>query len=250
MLDIQTVENRAEIPGLPPEFEGFRILQITDLHCDIHPDLVGAVIAKISGLAYDAAALTGDYHNLIAEPHEESLALMARLAEALSGPRFAILGNHDFIEKVAFLEACGIPVLLNESASLSRGGAKLHFAGIDDPHFFRTDDLVRARGNLPREEACILLSHSPEPYKEAERLGFSLMLCGHTHGGQFCLPGGFPIIGNARVPRRFLAGPWKYHSLPGYTSRGTGSSGVPARFNCPPEITVHTLAGKAICRKS
>jgi len=250
MLDIRLVTNEVALPGLPAAFDGFRILQLSDLHCDIHPRLIGAVIEKLGGLAYDLAALTGDYRNNIADPPEASLVLMERLIAALHEPRVAVLGNHDFIEKVAYLEAKGLPVLLNESRAITRGNSRLHVAGIDDPHFFRTDDIVRARRDLPPDEPSILLSHSPEPYREAERLGFALMLCGHTHGGQFCLPGGHAIAGNARVPRRFLAGAWKFRRLSGYTSRGTGSSGVAARFHCPPEITLHVLrAGRPPTRR-
>lgn len=65
------------------------------------------------------------------------------------------------------------------------------------------------------------------------------MLSGHTHGGQICLPGGFALIKLAKVPRKMLAGAWQYEGLQGYTSRGTGSCGVAARFFCPPEITIH-----------
>jgi len=67
------------------------------------------------------------------------------------------------------------------------------------------------------------------------------MLCGHTHGGQIRLPGGIPLMTNADCPRRFCAGPWRHCHLQGYTSLGTGSSIIAARFNCPPEMTIHHL---------
>ena len=226
---------------MPEAFEGFRLLQLTDLHCDIDPGLIPALLQRLEGLAYDAVVITGDYHNRIAEDFDVSLDLMGRLLPALRGPRFGILGNHDFIEKVAFLEAAGLPILLNEAAVLERGDARLWICGVDDPHYFRTEDLARARRDVPEGETALLLSHSPEPYEEAESLGYQAMLCGHTHGGQFCLPGGIPIICNMRAPRRFLTGAWRHGRLSGYTSRGTGSCGVPARFFCPPEITIHTL---------
>lgn len=242
-LDIRIVRNEIHIPGLPTAFDGFTILQLADLHCDLHPAFAGRLVEKIDGLVFDLAVFTGDYHNKIAEPHEDSLRHMQQIVAAVHPPRFAILGNHDFIEMVAYLEHVGLPVLLNEATAIERSGASLWLAGIDDPHFFRSDDLVRARARIPAGAPAILLSHSPETYHEAARLGFSAMLCGHTHGGQICLPGGIPLIRNTRAPRRFLAGPWGYRSLSGYTSRGTGSSGVPARLFCPPEITLHTLRG-------
>ncbi len=240
-LDVRVVENEVALAGLPEVFEGFRLLQLTDLHCDLEPALVDVVIARLAGLTCDAVVLTGDYHNKIAAGHDVSLELMGRLIPHLPEPRFAVLGNHDFIEKVAFLEAAGLPVLLNESAVIERDGRRLWICGVDDPHFFQTHDLVRARASVPSEEPAILLSHSPETWREAAALGYALLLGGHTHGGQICLPGRIPVLRNAPVPARLLAGAWREGAMAGYTSRGTGGCGVAARLFCPPEITVHIL---------
>jgi predicted MPP superfamily phosphohydrolase len=240
-LDVQIVHNEVVLPQLPAPFDGFRLMQLADLHCDLDPKLIDIIIERIDGLDYEVAVLTGDYHNKIAREHDLSLELMGRLVPHIKKPRYAILGNHDFIEKVAFLEAIGLTVLLNECDVIERDGSRLWICGVDDPHFFYAHDLKKARERVPPGETAILLSHSPETYEEAEKLGYAFMLSGHTHGGQLCLPGGFAIIGNAPVPRRFLAGPWQHGSLVGYTSRGTGASGVPARFNCPSEVTIHTL---------
>jgi len=94
---------------------------------------------------------------------------------------------------------------------------------------------------VPEKEVRILLSHTPETYAEAEDAGVDYIICGHTHGGQVCLPGGIPIITNAKCPRSFCSGSWEYRKMLGYTSRATGSSGLSVRFNCPPEITIHKL---------
>lgn len=240
-LDVRMVENAVQLPGLPLPFDGFRLLQLTDLHCDLEPALIEVVIERLRGLAYDAVVLTGDYHNKIGAEHDKSLELMGRLITHLHGPRVAILGNHDFIEKVAFLESAGVPVLLNEAVPWERQGTRLWLCGVDDPHFFGTHDLSKARARVPEGETAILLSHSPEVYREAAALGYNLMLSGHTHGGQLCLPGGWALVKNAPIPRRLLAGPWREGTMAGYTSRGTGGCGVAARFFCPPEITIHVL---------
>jgi predicted MPP superfamily phosphohydrolase len=240
-LDIQLVENEVRIPGLPEVFDGFRLMQLTDLHCDIDPCLVDVVIERMAGVACDAVVITGDYHNEIAEEHDVSLELMGKLIPHLPKPRWGVLGNHDFIEKVAYLEDAGLPILLNESAFIERAGRRLWICGVDDPHFFQTHDFARAREAVPAGDTAILLSHSPEGWKEAATLGYALMLCGHTHGGQICLPGGYPIIRNADVPERLLAGAWREGGMAGYTSRGTGACGVAARLFCPPEITLHIL---------
>lgn len=240
-LAVRLVTNEVVLPRLPAAFDGFRLLHLADLHCDLDPRIVDVALEKLHGLSADAVVLTGDYHNRIGEDHRLSLELMGRLLAGLPKPRFGVLGNHDFIEKVAYLEEAGLPILLNESTPIERQGHRLWICGIDDPHFFRTHDLARARRGVPETETAILLSHSPETWKEAEALGYSLLLGGHTHGGQLCLPGGFAPIRNAPVPRRLLAGSWREGRLVGYTSRGTGGCGVAARLFCPPEITVHVL---------
>ncbi len=240
-LDVRVVENHVRLPGLAASFEGFRLLQIADLHCDLDPVLIDIVIKRLAGLACDAVVLTGDYHNRISDGHDLSLELMGRLVPHLRPPRLAILGNHDFIEKVSFLEEAGLTVLLNEGFAIERGADRLWICGIDDPHYFRTHDLAQARRNAGPDETCLLLSHSPETYREADELGYRLLLSGHTHGGQICLPGGFAIVRNTEVPRPLLAGAWRHGRLAGYTSRGTGACGVAARFNCPAEMTIHVL---------
>ena len=70
---------------------------------------------------------------------------------------------------------------------------------------------------------------------------FNLLLSGHTHGGQICLPGRIPITLDSVLPRYMSSGPWKYRDMIGYTSVGAGTSVVPVRYNCPPEITLHRL---------
>lgn len=240
-LDIRVEENELLVAGLPGTFEGYRILQISDLHCDLLPELTSVVQGIIEKVDFDFAVLTGDYHGEIGEDFSKSMELMRGVLELLRGRCVGILGNHDFIEKAVFLEETGLPLLLNENMRLERDGQSLWIAGVDDPHFFETHNLVAARAGIPDGVAVILLAHSPEIYREAEALGYSAMLSGHTHGGQICLPGGHILLRNAPCPREMLAGPWRYKHLSGYTSRGTGSSGVAARFHCPPEVTLHTL---------
>ena len=240
-LDVRLVENPVGLRGLPPAFEGFRLLQLSDLHCDLDPALMDVVECAIRGIACDAVVLTGDYHDHIRKSGKTSRALMERLIPLLPRPRFCIFGNHDFLCRVPVYENAGLPVLLNENTVIERGGDRLYLCGIDDPRFFRTHDLVRARSGIPAGSTTILLSHSPEMAAQAASLGYSFMLSGHTHGGQLCLPDGFVVLRNAPVAARFLSGPWSENGMPGYTSRGTGACGVAARLFCPPEITLHTL---------
>jgi predicted MPP superfamily phosphohydrolase len=242
ILDLRIEEHEVPIRGLPEAFEGFRLMQLSDLHCDLDSRMMERIGETMISVPHDAVVLTGDYHNDVHAPFGESLAAMRRLIPLLHPVRFAILGNHDYLGKVAPLEEAGLPFLLNETSFIERGGSRIALCGIDDPHFSRTHDLGKVRSDIPEGIPSILLSHSPETYREAAGLGFDLMLSGHTHGGQICLPGGIPIYRNAPGCRReHLAGSWCEGTMTGYTSRGTGSAGVTARFHCPPEITIHVL---------
>ncbi len=240
-LDVRVVENVVPVAGLPPAFEGFRLLQVTDLHSDLDPALIDRVNALLAGLPFDQAVLTGDYHNEVGTPWDDSLALTLRVVPFLGAAPLAILGNHDFLAGVPALEAGGLRVLLNESVALERRGERLWICGVDDAHGFGSHDLAAAAAGIPPGDCRLLLSHSPETAWEAAALGYALHLSGHTHGGQLCLPGGRAIVSKAPVPRAMIAGAWRVDGMPGYTSRGTGGCSVAARLNCPAEITVHVL---------
>ena len=132
-------------------------------------------------------------------------------------------------------------MLLNESEAIVRGDEQIFLAGIDDAHYYRVDNIEKAASLIPRNAFSILLSHTPEIYRQAAHADFRLLLSGHTHGGQVCLPGSVPFTLDSALPRYLGSGAWKYHNMDGYTSVGVGSSIVPVRFNCPPEITLHYL---------
>ena len=195
----------------------------------------------VQELRYDICLLTGDYRGKTWGPYEPSLAAMAEVCAALKGPVYGVLGNHDTICMVPGLEAMGVTMLINETEIIERGGARIHLAGVDDAHFYRMDNIEKVADQIPNEEFSILVTHTPEIYRQAAHADFDVLLSGHTHGGQICLPGGRPITLSAVLPRGLGRGAWRHHGMIGYTSTGTGSSIVPVRFNCPPEITLHEL---------
>jgi predicted MPP superfamily phosphohydrolase len=168
-------------------------------------------------------------------------ALRPHLGEAV----YAVLGNHDSIRMVPAMEDMGIRVLMNESVRLERGDEALYLAGIDDAHYFRTHGYHKAADGVPPDAVSVLLSHTPEAFRHAAHCGFSFMLCGHTHGGQICLPGGVPILTDSDAPRHTARGAWRFGEMQGYTSVGCGASIVDVRFNCPPEVTLHRLVRAA-----
>jgi len=233
--------NDMRFKTLPPLFEGFTILHVSDLHVDMNEVAMNRLIELVGSMQYDVCVLTGDYRGRTFGPFQPALDGVARVGTHLKQPIYAVLGNHDTIQMVPGLEAMGIRVLLNECETIVRKDQRIYLAGIDDAHFFRVDNIEKAALSIPRGEFSILLSHTPEVYRQAAHANFDLMLSGHTHGGQICLPGSIPIKLEAALPRRMGAGPWQYRDMTGYTSVGAGSSVVPVRLNCPPEITLHHL---------
>lgn len=238
---VRILTNEVASDRLPDDFDGFTILQLTDLHADRSAHAISAVEDLIDGLDYDICVWTGDYRGDTFGDFRPCLEALVSLRKKITKDVYAVLGNHDSILMVPDLEAMGVRMLLNETVVLSRNDARIFLAGVDDAHFYRVDNLEKAAMDIPDDAYSILLSHTPEIYRQAAHAGFDLLLCGHTHGGQICLPGGFPVTLDADLPRRLGKGAWDYAGMRGYTSAGAGASIVPARFNCPPEITLHRL---------
>src|ERR1700682_630672 len=233
--------NDVRFRELPPLFDGFTILHISDMHADMSEAAMRRVVDLVTDLRYDICVLTGDFRGKTFGPFEAALEGVAGVRAHLRLPIYGVLGNHDTIQMVPAMEAMGIPMLLNECELIARGDQRIYLAGIDDAHFFRVDNIEKAASQIPKEGFSILLSHTPEVYRQAAHANFNLMLSGHTHGGQLCLPGSIPVKLEAVLPRRMGAGAWQYHNMSGYTSVGAGSSVVAVRLNCPPEITLHCL---------
>ncbi len=233
--------NDIAFKDLPPRFAGFTILHISDLHADMNEVAMQRLGELVGDIRYDLCVLTGDYRGETFGPFEAALESVGRVRSHLSGPVYGVLGNHDTIRMVPGLEAMGIRILLNECQAIERGDQRIFLAGVDDAHFYRMDNIEKAATQIPDGGFAILLSHTPEIYRQAAHANFRLMLSGHTHGGQICLPGSIPITLSSALPRRMGAGPWQHHNMIGYTSVGAGSSVVPVRLNCPPEITLHRL---------
>ena len=238
---IEIRHNHITLSRLPAAFDNFTLLQISDLHLDMAADFPHALIEAVRQVEYDLCVLTGDYRAETWGPFEAALQGLQQVRTHLQGEVYAILGNHDTVCMVPGMESMDIRLLLNEQVALQRGGDTIFLAGIDDPHYYRADNLEKAADNIPDAALSILLAHSPEIYRHAAHADFDLMLCGHTHAGQICLPGGIPLMCNAVCPRTFCAGAWSYQGLAGYTSAGSGACVVDVRINCPPEITLHHL---------
>ncbi len=239
--NIELRRHRFTVKKLPPAFEGYCILHLSDLHVDMYRPALLALIARIKDLKYDLCVMTGDYRARTFGDIDSAIEGMRLLRQVIKGDIYAVLGNHDSITMVPELEDMGIRLLLNENVQLTRAGEQLFLAGIDDAHYFRVDNIEKAAQGLSLNNTNILLSHTPAVFRQAAHAGFDLFLCGHTHGGQICLPGGVPVTLDSDCPRYVGKGAWQYHQMQGYTSVGAGSSVVNVRLNCPPEVTLHYL---------
>ena len=240
-------EHPLTLPRLPKEFNGFRILHLSDLHLDLDEKLVPAIIAQLQNLKYDLCVITGDFNNLTVHKSGSAMPETEQLAKAINAPIYACLGNHDSLLDVPHLEAAGVKVLLNEGIELKHNDASIWLGGVDDANIYKSDDIKRAFSKTPQNAFKLLLSHTPSTYAKAAAEGVDLVLAGHVHGGQICFPGGtmlHKVIGwkNDPSPDKVWVGHWREGNLTqGWTSRGAGSCGVPLRFNCPPEIGIIIL---------
>jgi predicted MPP superfamily phosphohydrolase len=238
---IQIRHNHIAMKPLPSRFDGLTLLHISDLHVETSEGAMRRLAEILPNLTYDVCVLTGDYRGPTYGSCDVALEGVSRIRSRLKGAVYGVLGNHDTIRMVPGLEDMGIRMLLNECEAISRGDETIYLAGIDDAHYYRVDNIEKAASEIPETGFSILLSHTPEIYRQAAHAGFDLLLSGHTHGGQICLPGSVPITLDSVLPRHMGAGPWKHREMAGYTSVGAGTSIVPVRINCLPEITLHHL---------
>jgi len=241
-LDIRLTRVDAVFADLPEAFDGFRLLFLADLHADGPRPLIDRATGMVAQVEADLCVLGGDYTWHVGVPPDAAAERMTGLLRAVRAPAgtFAILGNHDSAATVDTLEALGVRVLVNETHTIARDDAALQFTATDDVHYFFTDAATAALDATP-PGFRIALVHSAELAGAVAERGFRLYLAGHTHGGQICLPGGRPIITHLTCHSGFGSGVWRLGSLYGYTSTGTGVSGLPVRFNSRGEVVLITL---------
>lgn len=242
-LAVETIELTLAFPDLPPAFDGYTILQLSDLHVGRVPGLAERTASLLRGTTVDLVAITGDIQSWGLPRPEIAADEVATIVTAVSARDgiLGVLGNHDSHVLVEPLEQRGIRLLLNERASVYRAGDELQVIGVDDIHRYYTASAEWALRARSPEAFSIALVHTPEFADLAAESGYGLYLAGHTHGGQICLSKGQPVL--TALDRRYrslASGVWRYGAMTGYTSRGVGVARR-ARFNCPPEITILRL---------
>lgn len=233
------------IKNLAPGLEGFRIVQISDIHLRPYtqPDLVKKSVILANQLKPDLTVLTGDYVWRIRDAAFELAPILANL-NARYGV-YSVMGNHDYwldIQTVqqAFNDA-NLPVLYNQGLVINHNGANLYLAGMDDG-WSGKPDLQAALADAPADIPVILLLHEPDLIDQVSLdPRVSLQLAGHTHGGQVLIPGRPPFF-TPFLGKKYSQGLFKVRQAWLYTNRGLGVISVPYRINCPPEVTLLTLA--------
>jgi hypothetical protein len=253
---IQITQRDVRLSGLAAAFDGLRIAQLSDIHLDQYtePLFLRYAIERINQLNPDVIFLTGDFvsDGVMSPKFEQGAAWQCAnmLTELKCQERYAILGNHDVAvgaqHVTAALTANRIAVLDNACLPIERSGARFWLAGLSDPLEDHPDpDLAIPASvrNIP-DQPVVLLCHAPDYVDTllAHPAGsaVSLMLSGHTHGGQVRLP----FIGAMQLPllgRKYVEGWFRLGQLQLHVNRGLGTVGIPFRFDCPPEISLITL---------
>ncbi len=253
---LETSHYEVALPGLAPEFDGYRVVQLSDIHMDefTEPFFVRDAVNHINLLAPDAIFITGDFVTHQIAPRKFAEGSAWQCANILTGlkcsQRYAIFGNHDVLVSESIVGSSlrdnGIAVLRNGYLPLERGGARLWLAGLDDPveGYPDLEAAIPAAIRNQAGEPVILLCHAPDYVDElrthSAAQAVSLVLSGHTHGGQVRIPL-MPLVHLPPMGRKYIEGWFSIGPMQLHVNRGLGTVGVPFRFRCAPELTVLTF---------
>jgi predicted MPP superfamily phosphohydrolase len=242
----QTKQVSLNFPQLPKPFAGMRMVQFSDVHLGkyFENDRLENLITDIMKLKPDLICFTGDlFDTHDGVPNDDVIPILAKL-DAPYG-KFAVLGNHDHVSGVSeitnILSQSGFRVLNNEQSIVERQGEHIRLAGVDDM-LMGKPNLHTALQNDLDQPFTLLLSHAPDYADQASHFPVDLQISGHSHGGQVRLP----LIGALTTPKcgsKYVQGLFKVKGsrLLVYTNRGIGTTNLPIRLFCRPEITVFTF---------
>ncbi|MDI6643757.1 MAG: metallophosphoesterase [Methanobacteriaceae archaeon] len=248
--DFEIVTIKVTIPDLSPEFHNYRIVNIADIHLGqwLTPVRLDGVINLINNENPELVTITGDF---VSYEIDGVLDDLNRCLKKLN-PKdisLAVLGNHDHwlgADKIRnVLKKSNIIDVSNNVFTLKKKGSVLHIAGVDSV-MLNKHRLDKVMNLIPEKGPAILLAHEPDFADISSTTGrFSLQISGHSHGGQFIIPGMGTFI---RGPHfiKYPVGKYKVGDMVQYTSRGLGTNVFWFRINCPPEITVFILKSPEI----
>lgn len=257
--NINTESIELKFSNLPPAFDGFRIVQLSDLHASywVGREYLMSMVEEVNKIKKDLLVITGDFitgavndfwKRWMPTSKSDHLAMVIDVLSNLKdGDKIAVLGNHDQWDGIETekrlvneLKRVGFAVLRNSSMPLFRNKESIYIAGTDDVWF--TYDFTKAMRDVPHDAFKILLSHSPDVTTDIDKdMQIDLTLCGHTHGGQVNIPyltqHFIPINNSSKYLSGLIKEPYGYT----YVNRGIGTLVFPFRFNAPPEITYFIL---------
>jgi predicted MPP superfamily phosphohydrolase len=254
-----TIE-RVDVPiaNLPPELDGLRIAQLSDIHIGDYmpPHEIARAVDMANDLHPDISFVTGDFVSSEGDPLDACITELSRLRAPLGV--WGCNGNHEIYagveeEAARLFHEKGMRLLRAQSAVVEHNGGRFNLLGVD----YQRDHMVSGEHTGPmlkeieplirHDMPNILMSHNPNSFQRAAELGIELSLAGHTHGGQVK----FEIVDHSVSPARlitpFVAGLYKLPLATNgqkaalYVNRGLGTFGFPVRIGVPPEITLLTL---------
>lgn len=233
------------LPRLPVAFDGYRVLQISDIHIGtwMTPERLSGIISLVNQQEPGLIVNTGDYFSYDPHTWKEILTKELRKLNATDGV-VSVLGNHDYwvgadtVKEI--MKDSGTIDITNQVFTITRGKSNLHIAGGDCAYVDRFS-LQPLLPKIPQDECAIILVHEPDTADQSAASGsFDLQLSGHSHGGQMILPFYGPAL-RIRLARKYTVGLHHIGEMKQYTNRGLGTALIPLRINCKPEITVFTL---------
>ncbi len=242
---------KISLRNLPSSFENIKIVQISDIHSKKFGRKERIVLDFLDKLKPDYVFITGDIIDYKARKIEPCRPFWHALGQRYVDRIFAVFGNHIHQNKKVnvhifkrTLEEDKISVLVNENRKLQRAGEFIYIVGVDDPSWTKHQDFEKARQGVESSFIKVLLAHSPEIIEDIKPGDVDLILCGHTHGGQVKLPYLRAYWDMTKYHGRYARGLFKVKEANLYVNRGVGTSLLPIRFNCPPEITLIELRKK------
>jgi len=243
---IDVTDHRIPLRNLSSNFDGYKIIQITDLHMGswLNRERLLEVVELVNELQPDLVAITGDF--IVKgeiESQADNLIFALSQLQAMDGV-VGVLGNHDYVANVErtreVLQQANVLELPNEHIIIERDSAKLVIAGLDDV-WADQHDIAKLTSQIPEGLPVVLMAHEPDIADKTSRTGrFGLQISGHSHGGQIrTSDGNAPVL--PWLGEKYSIGRYQVKDMIQYTNRGIGMTGIPIRINCPPEISIFNL---------
>ena len=241
--NIQIEKIDIEIENLHEDFNGVKIVHLTDFHSFGFNEKEKRVIEIVNEINPNFVFITGDFVDTKTKDFDSCARFWKELSKQYDGRIFGVLGNHDLNSLEKSLEENDIVILNNENRKIFQGDGSAYLIGVNDPDTHRDNlgkAMLGAEENIPK----ILLAHSPDIIDDIGDKKIDLILVGHTHGGQVKIPFITPFWVPTEYHGKFASGLFEIDNTYMYVNKGIGMTALQMRFNCPPEIAVIELKKK------